>query len=750
MKRVASIALALFLGATGFARKQTVPSAAVLTASQIEANIDTLIGQMTIDEKVGQLNQLSGRGLSDEMVNMVRGGVVGSILNEVNPETVNALQRQAVENSRLHIPLIFARDVIHGFKTMFPIPLGQAATWNAALVEAGAHIAAVEAASAGIRWTFSPMVDIARDARWGRCAEGYGEDPYLTAVLGAAAVRGYQGDDLTRPGTMAACVKHLAGYGAAESGRDYNTTWIPEVQLRETYLPSFKACVDAGAATAMCSFNDINGIPSSGNRHLLTDIFRGEWGFDGLMVSDWASIQQMIPHGYSEDLRQAAVQAVNAGVDMDMESYAYMSNLKDLVEKGQVSVKKVDELVRNVLRLKYRLGLFDNPYVDLKTANNFYASESLDAARRCAEESAILLKNNGVLPLSASTAKIAVIGPMADARHDQVGTWSFDFEKDHSVTPLDALKEMYGADNINYAAGLAYSRDKKTDGFAAATAAANASDVVICFVGEEAVLSGEAHSRADISLPGAQTALVKALKETGKPLVVVVMAGRPMTLPEENELADALVFSFHGGTMAGPALANVLSGKVNPSGRVPMSFPRMVGQAPIYYAAKNTGRPAQEMTLIDDIECEAGQTSTGCTSFFLDAGNKPLFPFGYGLSYTTFKYDSPRLSATEMGTDGKITVTCRVTNTGNAEGAEVVQLYTRDLVGSLVRPVKELKGFAKINLKPGESKDVTFDVNASDLAYVHEDLKSRVEPGDFSLWVAPDSESGQPVSFTVK
>lgn len=717
------------------------------TDGNTEKRIDDLIGRMTLDEKIGQLNQLSGYGYAPQMVETVRSGAVGSLLNETDPEVVNKLQREAVENTRLGIPLIFARDVIHGYKTIFPIPLGQAATWDEAIVEEGARVSADEASSVGIRWTFSPMVDIARDARWGRIAEGFGEDTYLASRLGAAMVRGYQGDDLSKPNTMAACAKHFAAYGASESGKDYNTTWIPEVMLRDVYLPPFKACADAGAATFMCSFNDIAGVPSSGNRHLLHDILRDEWGYDGMMVSDWGSIQQMIPHGFSEDLRQAAIQAANAGVDMDMEGYAYIRHLKELVESGEVSVATVDEMVRNVLRLKFRLGLFENPYVDMSNASRFYTPANLDAARRAAEQSAILLTNNGILPLSTS-GKIAIVGPMANAKYDQAGTWSFDLEKEHCVTPLEAFTEMYGKERIIYAPAMSYSREK-TFNDSDVTSAAEA-DVIVYFAGEEAVLSGEAHCRADISLPGAQTELLRSLKATGKPVVLVIMTGRPMTIPEETELADAIVYAFHGGTMAGPALANVLSGKVNPSGKLPVSMPRMVGQLPIYYNHKNTGRPAEGMVLIDDLAIEAGQTSTGCTSFFLDAGDGPLFPFGYGLSYTTFEYGTPKLSAAEMPTDGTITVTCTVTNTGKVKGTETVQLYVRDLVGSLIRPVKELKGFEKVTLAPGESRDVTFTLAASDLAFHGLDNKLHVEPGDFRLWVAPNSASGEPVAFKVK
>lgn len=719
-----------------------------MTDAQIDAAVAELLSRMTLEEKVGQLNQLSGRGLAPDMVQMVREGKVGSLLNEVDPATVNALQKEAVENSRLGIPLVIARDVIHGFKTIFPIPLGQAATWNEDIVRQGARVAADEASSVGIRWTFSPMVDIARDARWGRIAEGFGEDPVLASRLGIAMVEGYQGADLSNPNTLAACVKHFAGYGAAESGKDYNTTWIPDVLLRDIYLPPFKACADAGAATFMCSFNDINGVPSSANRRLLHDILREEWGWNGLIVSDWGSIEQMRNHGFSKDLRQAALQGAKATVDVDMENYAYIQHLADLVNSGEVSMAELDAMVANILRLKYKLGLFENPYVD-ESAVAFYAPASLDAARKAVEESAVLLKNSGVLPIDFNNVQsVAVIGPMADAQHDQAGTWVFDLEKEHSVTPLASLRETYG-DKIKYAAGIPYSRYRKHDGFEEALKAAEGSDVVLYFAGEEAVLSGEAHSRADISLPGAQKELLRELKKAGKPIVMVVQAGRPLTIADDVELCDAVLYLFHGGTMTGPGVVNLLSGVVTPSGKLPVSFPKMVGQLPLYYNHKNTGRPAEGITYIDDIELEAGQTSTGCTSFYLDAGDGPAFPFGYGLSYTTFSYSEPRLSSTEMPADGTITVSCDITNTGDRAGSEVVQLYVHDLVGSLARPVKELKDFQKISLQPGETKTVTFTLPASALGFTALDLSNVVEPGDFNLWIAGDSASGTPVAFEV-
>lgn len=717
--------------------------------NDIERRIDQLLQKMTLDEKIGQINQQTGVGYSDEMVKTIKGGAVGSILNEVDPVVVNKLQREAVKNSRLHIPLIFARDVIHGFKTIFPIPLGQAASWNLALIEQGARIAAEEASSTGVRWTFSPMVDVSRDARWGRCAESAGEDPYLAAQVGVAMVRGYQTDNLANPNTMAACTKHFVGYGASESGKDYNSTWIPDVLMHDVYLKPFEACAKAGSATFMCAFNDNNGIPASANSYLMRDVLRGQWGWDGVMCSDWGSIMQLVPQGYCTDLKDAALKAALAGVDIDMESYAYARHMKELVAEGKLDVKVIDELVRNVLRLKFRLGLFDNPYVDMKHANQFYAPASLEAATRMIEESTILMKNNGVLPFAAQGKKVALVGPMADAKHDQNGTWCFDLDKTKTVTPLESLRRMLGDDNVIFEPGLAFSRDKSEEGIRRAVEAAKNADIVVMVAGEEAVLSGEAHCRADLSLPGAQTAMLEALKATGKPVVLVVMAGRPLTISHEVELADATLFMFHPGTMGGDALANILTGKAVPSGKLPMSFPRMAGQEPLYYNHNNCGRPASNIVLIDDIELEAGQTSTGCTSYYLDAGDGPAFPFGYGLSYTTFAYSDVRLSSATMDRNGEIQVACTITNTGKVAAAETAQLYVRDLVGSLTRPVRELKGFEKITLNPGESREVKFTVKASDLAFHTSSTTTVIEPGEFQVWVSTDSASGTPAKFTV-
>ena len=719
-----------------------------------EKKIDELISKMTLGEKIGQLNQLNGAGLSDGMKDLVRTGQIGSILNEVDVKTINELQRIAVEESRLGIPLIFARDVIHGFKTVFPIPLGQAATWNPELVEACARIAAIEATATGIRWTFAPMIDIARDPRWGRIAESCGEDPYLTSIMGVAMIKGFQGEDLTAPTSMAACAKHFTGYGAAEAGRDYNTTWIPEHLLREVYLPPFEAAAKAGVSTFMCSFNDINGIPASGNKFTNKKILRDEWKYDGMMVSDWSSIMEMIPHGYCTDLKDAAEKAIHAGVDMDMEGYAYIDYLKELVQSGTVSEKLIEEAVRNVLRFKFRLGLFDNPYTKEQEELPHYTADALSKAKQAAMESVVLLKNEkNILPLSDNVKTVAVIGPLSDSPADQLGTWCFDGDPKHAITPLKAIHDEYGQKvKVIAEKGLTYSRNKNPQGIAKAVEAAKKADVVLFFAGEESLLTGEAHCLADISLQGAQSELLSALKKTGKPVVMTVMAGRPLTIQKECLEADAVLYAFHGGTMAGPALADLIFGKVSPSGKMPITIPRKVGQIPIYYSHKSTGRPAEDMVMIDVIPVGAEQFSIGygCKSYHLDAGNGPLFPFGYGLSYTTFQYSEPRLSQQTLSKNETLTVECDITNTGNMVASEVVQLYVRDVVASIIQPVRVLKGFQKIELKTGETKTVSFTLDSNQLAIWNKDMVKLTEPGEFQVWVSADSQSGIPVSFQYK
>ena len=717
--------------------------------AEVERRVDSLLSRMTLSEKIGQMNQVSAGGEVSNYADALRKGQVGSILNEVDPVKVNEFQRISVEESRLGIPLLVARDVIHGFHTVFPIPLGLASTFDPALVEEGARVAAVEATGQGVRWTFSPMLDIARDPRWGRIAEGSGEDPWLDARMAEAMVYGYQGRQLDAT-SMAACIKHFAGYGAAEGGRDYNSTFLTERQLRNVYLPPFEAAVKAGAMTLMTSFNDNDGVPSTGNVFLVKDVLRGEWGFDGLVVTDWNSMGEMINHGFGESRKDVAQKSLEAGVDMDMMTYGYLSHLEELVRSGAVKESDIDQAVRNILRVKFLLGLFEDPYVDVEAGKTVqYAPEHLAAAQKTAEESAILLKNDGILPLDpASVRNILVTGPLADAPHDQLGTWVFDGEPAHTVTPLRALQERFPG-KVTYVPGLVFSRERKAR-FDDVVAAARRADVVLAFLGEEAILSGEAHSLADLNLKGSQSELLAALHATGKPVVATVMAGRPLTIERDLPHCRALLYAFHPGTMGGPALANLLLGDVNPSGKAPVTFLRTVGQVPLYYSHTMTGRPYNGETLLDDIPLSAGQTSLGNTSYYLDYGAYPLFPFGYGLSYTTFAYSDITLDQETYPTDGTVKVTFTLANTGKRSGTEVVQVYVRDLVGSITRPVKELKHFERITLDPGESRTVSVGIPVQDLAFVGLDGVKKVEPGEFQLWVAGDSASGTPVTFEVR
>ena len=721
-------------------------SCAAPAGDEIDRKVEELLAKMTLEEKIGQMNQVSG---GYQFSGEIAKGNVGSILNIVDPVEINAVQRVAVEESRLGIPLLVSRDVIHGFRTIFPIPIGLAATFDPALVEQGARVAAVEATASGVRWTFSPMLDIARDPRWGRIAEGSGEDPYLDTQMGVAMVKGYQGEDFTDPTSMAACIKHFVGYGAAEGGRDYNTTMISERALRNTYFPAFKACVEAGALTLMTSFNDVDGLPSTGNEWLLRDILREEWGFDGMVVTDWNSSGEMVAHGFAEDLKHATELSINAGVDMDMMSFGYVQYVKALVDEGKIKAETIDNAVRNILKLKFRLGLFENPYIDESLARQVaYAPEHLAAAKQSAVESAILLQNNNdVLPLK-SAKRILVTGPMADAPYDQLGTWAFDGEEAYTVTPLTALRKDY---EVVYEPALAYSRDASTAGIPAAVAAARSVDAVVAFVGEEAILSGEAHSLSQINLQGAQSELIKALKATGKPVVVVVIAGRNLTIERDLENCDAMLYSFHPGTMGGEALADLITGRAVPSGKSPVTFLRDAGQAPFYYNHPMTGRPnSGTETLLNDIPLKAGQTSLGCTSYYLDTGYGPLFPFGYGLSYTKFEYANIAIDKAEYAEGDTIVVEYDLTNTGNYDATEVAQLYVRDLVGSVVRPVKELKRFERVELKAGETKHCRFELPVAELAFWNRDMEYVVEPGNFQLWVAGDSATGEPIAFAVK
>jgi len=736
---------------------QTEKSGLIQNDSQnfIEQKIDSLISKMSLEEKIGQTAQRGtssrGSGVSEELKQLVRDGLVGSLLNINSAENTLELQRIAIEESPNGIPIIFARDVIHGFHTIFPIPLGQAATWNADIVEKGARIAAKEATATGIRWTFAPMLDIARDPRWGRIAESLGEDPYLTEVLGKAYVKGFQTDDLSNPSAMASCAKHFVGYGAAVGGRDYNSAIIHDELLHNVYLRPFKAAIDQGAATIMTSFNELNGVPASGNKYILKDVLRDQWQFDGFVVSDWNSITEMIDHGYSPNEKQAAYSAASAGLDMEMTSGAYEHNLKELIEEGKIPESELNAMVRNILRIKFRMGLFDRPYFEPDEEAS-YKPVYLQAAKEAAKQSVVLLKNDQILPLDEHTKKIAIIGPLADQQREQLGTWIFDGEEEHSITPLKALRAEFGNENVNFASGLKYSRDRDTSGFKAAVKAAKNSDVILVFAGEEAILSGEAHSRANIDLPGEQEALITVLKEkTNKPIVLVILAGRPITLGNIIDKVDAVMFAWHPGTMGGEAISDLLVGKSSPSGRLPVSWPKSVGQIPYYYNHKNTGRPAsdEEFVAIDDIPIGAWQSSLGNDSHYLDDGFKPMYPFGYGLTYTKFEYKDLSITKNKLEVGDSLEVKVKINNLGQAAGTEVVQLYIQDKFGSITRPVRELIDFKKVTLKPNTTQEVSFIISTDQLKFYNQNQKWVVEPGDFNLWVAPNALEGLSTSFEV-
>lgn len=703
--------------------------------NDIEAKVEALLGKMTVEEKVGQLNQL-GTSIYDDHIDiqedMIRKGQVGSYLSVYGADFLNRLQKVAVEESRLGIPLLFGHDVIHGLKTVFPIPLAMACSWEPEVAEKAARTAAAETASTGVRWTFAPMVDIARDPRWGRIAEGYGEDPYLGSRMAEASVRGFQGDDLSAPDSIAACAKHYAAYGAVVGGRDYNTVDMSLQILHEVYLPPFRAAAEAGAATFMSAFNDVNGVPATGNRYLLRDVLKKGWNYDGMVVSDAGAIGELIIHGFAEDRRDAAEKALNAGVDMDMGSCCYKDFVKALVEEGRVPAEFLDDAVRRVLRLKFRLGLFERPYTDTGRAEKtFLLPEFRAAARDAACKSIVLLKNaGGLLPLS-KTAKIAVVGPLGNDFTDPLGCWVVD-EKEHAVTVLEGIRAATGLEPL-FAPGCGITGDDMS-GFAEAVEAAKQADIVVAAVGENRDMSGEAHSRADIGLPGAQEELLHALKNTGKPLVVLAMGGRPLALGWEAENADALLAAWHLGIESGSGIADVLFGDFNPSGRLAVTFPYSSEQAPFYYNHPNTGRPASDLIW----SCK-----------YIDMPREPLFPFGFGLSYTAFEYGNLEIHTPELPADGVLRVSADVQNTGSREGDEVVQLYVRDRFASRVRPVRELKRFQKLRLAPGETKRVDFEVNAGELGFYDEAMNYIVEPGKFDVFVAHDSSCGLEGEFTI-
>lgn len=717
----------------------------------VDQRVEEILGRMTIEDKIGQLNQMDGRRDIEKIKQEVREGTLGSIMNIVDPAVTDELQRIAVEESPSHIPLLFARDVVHGFNTVLPIPLAMASSWDDELIESAARNTALEATERGIRWAFAPMMDIARDPRWGRIAESFGEDTYMAGRLATAVVRGYQGETLSDQTSMAACAKHFVGYGDAEGGRDYNTTFIPPRTLRDVYLPPFKACVDEGCASIMTSFNDNDGLPSTGNRWLLTELLREQWGFEGVVVSDWGAVAGLIPHGVSPDKRDAAKQCIIAGCDMDMSSRSYLQNMKDLIEKGEVDMAVLDEAVRRVLRLKVQLGLFDQPYARKAAQSDIYSEPVLETACKLADESVVLLKNEGTLPIANTARKVLVVGPMADAPYDQMGTWALDGDKTHTVTPIAAMKQDWGDKvEITYIPCLTHPRDKSTSEFKKMVSAAKKADVVVAFVGEEQMMSGEAHSLSSLDLQGAQSQMLEAVAETDTPLVTVFMAGRPMTIGRQVEISDAVLYAWHPGTMGGKALSNIIFGTVNPSGKLPVTFPRNVGQIPIYYNYKHTSHKAKGTEgNLDNIPREAPQSVMGHTSSYLDVAPTPLFHFGYGLSYTTFELSDIKIESTAVKPDGYVRVSVVVKNTGNREGTEVVQLYTGRKTASVTQPMKELKDFKRVSLAPGESSKVEFEVPVSRLAFHNRDMILAVEEGKYTLTIGTDSQSGLKTYFKI-
>jgi len=713
------------------------------TAQQetIDQKVNALLKKMTIEEKIGQLNQYTGDNSATGPITInpnkqaeIKAGIIGSMLNVVGTKYTRQYQELAMQ-SRLKIPLLFGQDVIHGYKTTFPLPLAEAASWDLQAIELAARVAATEAAASGIHWTFAPMVDIGRDPRWGRVMEGAGEDTYLGSKIAYARVKGFQGNKLGDLNSVMACVKHFAAYGAAVGGRDYNSVDMSERMLWETYLPPFKAALDAGAATFMNSFNDLNGIPATGNVHLQRDILKGKWNFQGFVVSDWGSIGEMVAHGYSEDLKAAALSAITAGSDMDMESNAYRYHLAELVKEGKVPVELIDDAVKRILRKKFELGLFEDPYrySDQKRADKALNNpEHRKAALDVAQKSIVLLKNeNETLPLSKNLKTIAFIGPMVKEYKENMGFWSVELpEVDYNkwiVSQWDGLQNKVGKNTkLLYAKGCEVDGDNK-DGFAEAVATAKQADVVILSIGERRDMSGEAKSRSNLHLPGVQEDLVKAIQATGKPVVVLVNAGRPLIFNWTADNVPAIVYTWWLGTEAGNAIANVLFGDYNPSGKLPMTFPREIGQVPIYYNHYSTGRPAKN------------ENETNYVSAYIDLKNSPKFPFGYGLSYTKFNYSGLKLSSTKMKNNETIKVSFQLSNVGKVAGEEVVQLYLKDKFGSVVRPILELRDFQKVKLNAGESKTIEFTIDKEKLSFYNDKLEFIAEAGDFEVMIGASS-----------
>jgi beta-glucosidase len=738
---------------------------AQLTGKELDKKVEALLSQMTLAEKAGQLNQFTagvatGPGTHRENYDlMVEKGELGSLLNVTTAETSNHYQHIAMEKSRLHIPLLFGLDVVHGDRTLFPVPLAMAASFDPPLVEQTAHVAAVESRADGVNWVFSPMVDIARDARWGRMIEGAGEDPVLGSAMAKAYVRGYQGNDLSSPDAVAACVKHFAAYGAPVAGRDYNAVDMSEMQLRQTYLPTYKAAIDtgdgAGAATVMSSFNSLNGVPSTANPFTLTQILRKEWGFDGLVVSDYGAVSELLKHGVAADDAAAADKALTAGVDMDMEGDLYLTRIPALVQSGQLPLPVVDEAVRRILRVKFAMGLFDHPYAPDNGKPYVATDEKRALARKAAEESLVLLRNEALqgsgplLPLQPDKKKqmkIALIGPLADSQHDMLGSWAASGNAKDAVTLRQALAKRLPQDALLYAKGTD-ATGTSTDGFADAVTQAKQADVVLLALGEPADNTGEASSRTRLSLPGNQEELLEAVAATGKPVVLVLFGGRPPAIPWAAAHVPAIVEAWFPGIEAGTAIVDTLFGDANFSGKLPVEFPQSVGQEPLYLAQLPTGRPAGDA----DLNHPPTNADERYLSRYIDETNAPVYPFGWGLSYAHFSYSTPVVNHT-MGSSsevGKVEVSVDVKNTSNVAGAEVVQLYLRDMVASVELPVRELKGFQRITLAPGEQKHVSFTLGFNDLAFYNAALKRVVEPGTFQVWIGGSSASTNEAQFTV-
>lgn len=749
------IALLLFVGLSGLQAQEKIPE------------VEELLSKMTLEEKIGQLNLLTPGGgvatgsvVSEDVEAKIKAGNVGGVFGVSSPEKVRQAQEIAVKSSRLGIPLLIGSDIIHGYKTTFPIPLGLSSSWDMELIKESAQMAAKEATADGINWNFSPMVDIARDPRWGRIAEGAGEDPYYGSQVAKAMVQGYQGEDLTQPNTMMSTVKHMALYGASEAGRDYNSVDMSRLKMFNEYLPPYKAAVDAGVGSVMTSFNDIDGIPASGNKWLLTDLLRENWGFDGFVVSDYTSVNEMIAHGLG-DLQAVSAMAINAGLDMDMVGEGFLTTLKKSVDEGKVSKEQITKAARRILEAKHKLGLLGDPYLysdESRPEKDILTDENKQFARKAATRSFVLLKKHeNILPL-AKNAKIALIGPLADNKNNMLGTWAPTGDPSLSIPILEGFKNVASNATIKYAKGANISDDstfaKKVNVFGErisisdrsadallkeALDVANASDVIVAVVGEATEMSGEAASRTDITIPDSQKKLIRELVNTGKPVVLVLMSGRPLDISEEMNLPVSILQIWHPGIEAGNAVADVIFGEYNPSGKLTATWPRNVGQIPIYYAVRTTGRPGPE----------SGEFQKFKTNY-LDSPNTPLLPFGYGLSYTNFEYSNVKVSTKEMSANASIEISATVTNTGNYDGEEVVQLYIHDKVRSITPPVKELKAFKKIMLKKGESKTVTFTVTAEDLKFYNSQLKYVFEPGEFEFFVAGSSDSDFDGSFTLK